>query len=179
MKWFLLFFFSSLVVFLTTVYFRLGGYKEPTIEIIESSELFFVGKNHTGAYHKINAIISEVETWAVSQRIPCTVTYGEYFDDPRTKDEDRLQSRGGCLLERPLAKDILLPEGYAAHTKKSGPYVKATFEGAPSIGPFKVYPAVENFFEQNKFKMAGSVVEVYKIYGKDKATTEYYFEFAK
>ena len=177
MKWFLFFFFSSLLVFLTTVYFRLGGYKPVQIEISESQELYLLMKEHVGAYHKINSVITEVEQWAAKQRLPCTVTFGEYIDDPRVKDEDRLRSRGGCVLPFELSREILLPKDLLYVKKPKTSVVKAYFEGAPSISPFKVYPAVEDFMQEKGLLQTGPVIEIYKIYGEKQALTEYLFEY--
>jgi AraC family transcriptional regulator len=179
MKWFVFFFFSSLIVFLTTVFFRLGGYKDPMIDERQTPELFFVGKSHLGPYHKINAVITEVEKWAGENRLPCTKTYGEYIDDPRTKDEDRLRSIGGCVLDFALPTDIKLPEGYQTSKRPAGPSIYAQFTGAPSIGPFKVYPAVEEFMNSRMYKQTGSVYEVYEILNESNATTHYYFSFSR
>lgn len=170
------FVFSSLVVFSITVFFRLGGHKSVAIDRAEVGAYQVLGKKHTGAYHKIGPVIEEVEKWAKANDVPCPRTYGEYIDDPRTKDEDRLQSIGGCIISGELPT-VALPEGFALETKPAAPRVVAVFEGAPSIGPFKVYPAVEEYMEENNLKAAGPVIEIYEFNGDD-ARTEYQFLFS-
>jgi AraC family transcriptional regulator len=169
------FVFSSLLVFFITVFFRLGGHKSVAIERTEMAAIQLVGKKHTGAYHKIGPVIEEVEKWAKANNIPCARTYGEYIDDPRIKDEDRLQSVGGCIVTN-VDATATLPPDFVLATIEAGPRIVAVFKGAPSIGPFKVYPAVEEFMEENKLKAAGPVIEIYEFNGND-ARTEYLFRY--
>lgn len=173
---------SSLIVFSITLYFRLGGHKSVAIERAELTAYQVIGKKHIGAYHKINAVIVEVESWAKANNVPCQRTFGEYLDDPRQKAEDRLESIGGCVLgtitedNNPL-KGKTLPEEFELRTIAAGPRIVATFTGAPSIGPFKVYPAVEDYMRQNGLKTSGPVIEIYEFHG-DQARTEYQFPFS-
>ncbi|MEK6554709.1 MAG: AraC family transcriptional regulator, partial [Bdellovibrionota bacterium] len=102
-----------------------------------------------------------------------------YIDDPRTKDEDRLKSFGGCVLTSKLPADLALPEGFKASERPAGPSIYAEFKGAPSIGPFKVYPAVEEYMTAHKYKTTGSVYEIYEIHNESTATTHYYFGFTQ
>jgi AraC family transcriptional regulator len=185
-RYIVFFVFSGLVVFGITVYFRLGGHKHVSIEQKDISAYTVVGKKHVGAYHKIGPVIFEVEAWAKANNLPCNRTYGEYLDDPRTKDEDRLQSIGGCVLgnvgdpNSELSDEVkkTLPPDFIVSTVEAGPRVIAVFKGAPSIGPFKVYPAVEDYMAEHKLKISGPVIEIYEILGERKARTEYQFRFA-
>lgn len=174
MKWFLLFFLSGIVVFVTTLYFRLGGYKEVVISPPESKEFYLLYKKHLGPYHKIAPVIESVENWAHQKKIDCPATFGEYLDDPQKVDnEDRLRSRGGCVLNRPLEE--LEEEDLFFDHKSERTYVKAIFDGAPSISPFKVYPKVSEWLQQNRLKISGPVIEIYHVEGTQGLTTEYYF----
>lgn len=134
-------------------------------------------KAHTGAYHKINDVIKEVEAWALEQNLPCKRTFGEYLDDPRTAEEARLRSNGGCILDgiQSVTMAGILPGGFEMRTLESRPYVKAEFEGAPSISPFKVYPKAMSYLEENRLELKGAVFEIYSIQGDKKAHTEYLF----
>lgn len=178
LRYFVFFVFSSLVVFGVTIFFRLGGHKSVQIEKRELPAMSVIGKNHTGAYHKIGDVIVAVEKWAQENNVPCRRTFGEYFDDPREKAEDRLQSFGGCLLEVQISADMQksLPAEFSYKNYPASSGVIAIFEGAPSIGPFKVYPAVENFMAEHRLKNIGSVIEIYQIMGARDARTEYLFK---
>lgn len=179
LRYFVFFVFSGLVVFGITVFFRLGGHKAVVVERRHVAEFFVVGKNHLGAYHKINAVITEVENWAQQHNIPCSRTFGEYYDDPRQKAEDRLSSFGGCVLNAPLPEEAIkaLPPRFTHKPIPARERVVAVFEGAPSIGPFKVYPTVEEFMAAQRLKQTGAVIEIYDISGARTARTEYLFDF--
>lgn len=161
-------------MFCLTVYFRLGGYKSPVISEAQSEQLYLISKPHIGAYHKINPVITEVETWATKNNIPCLRTFGEYIDNPREKDEDRLRSQGGCILSHPL-DPAQVPDGFTYRVAAPTPVLLATFDGAPSIGPFKVYPAVEEYMNNHKLQASGPVIEIYEIKSANEAVTRYYF----
>lgn len=189
MKKIVFFVFSSIIVFTTTLFVRLGGFKPVDIELSDYPNLHLAYKEHLGPYHKIAGVITEVETWVGSQHLSCDRTFGEYLDDPRTTDERRLQSNGGCIIDAtsaltlekslkvlrpsndPIASDIKIK---AIPAKK---YLLARFTGAPSIGPFKVYPKVEKYMREHNLKSTGAVFEIYTIKNNSEATTEYLFSY--
>lgn len=161
------------------MFFRLGAHLPVKVEKInEYPQVALLYKAHIGAYHKINDVIVEVEQWALEQNLPCKRTFGEYLDDPKTQEEARLRSHGGCVLDGiqsvTMTKEAL-PGGYIMRTLESRPYVKAEFEGAPSISPFKVYPKAMEFIEENRLEVKGAVLEIYSFQGERKALTEYLF----
>lgn len=146
---------------------RMGAMKPVVITEETSGTLHVLTKDHLGAYHKIVPVISEVETWAKANGEPCVQSFGEYFDDPEKSDEDRLKSRGGCLLtttkeeaEKKWAGK--LPPGFSIATMEDRSAVKAVFSGAPSLGPVKVYPLVFEYMKKNDLKPNGPVIEIYQ-----------------
>ena len=171
MKKFLLFILSSVLVFAATVYYRLGAYKDVTITYQSYPELHLLYKEHHGPYHKINDVIVDVEAWASAHNISCTKTFGEYIDDPRTVEERRLRSNGGCILDSAFETN----DQYKYKHIDTQKYVLAKFDGAPSISPFKVYPKVENFIKENNLVQVGTTIEVYSILNERTAHTEYLF----
>jgi AraC family transcriptional regulator len=171
---------SCLVVFIVTLFYRLGGHKSVSIERIENPQpIALLGHSHIGPYHKINTVITMVESWANQHNLPCLRSFGEYYDDPRTKDEARLRSFGGCVLDgiESLSLSEKPPEGFEIKTLPIGSYVVAKFEGSPSIGPMKVYPKVQKWLDEQGLIMDGSVIEMYTIKGDRDALTEYFFKF--
>lgn len=173
MKWVFFFVVSAIVVFVTTLYFNLGGHKEVLLEEnFQSPGMHVIYKMHSGPYHKILGTIETVENWATANNIPCRKTFGEYLDDPHSADESRLRSNGGCVVSQPAAN---LPEGFEQRFIEPAKYLKATFEGAPSIGPFKVYPKAEQWAKENRLTFAGPIIEIYTILGPKTVVTEYLF----
>jgi AraC family transcriptional regulator len=173
----LFFILSSALVFAATVYFRLGAYKPVKIEYSEYPELFLLYKEHMGPYHKINETIEQVEQFATLNHIPCLKTFGEYLDDPRQVEERRLRSNGGCVLNSTMVVDPALLKDTEIKFKHIDrkKYVLATFDGAPSISPIKVYPKVENFISEHKLQNLGTTFEIYSILSSSEAHTEYLF----
>lgn len=157
-------------------YWYLGGFKSVTITEKEMGPLVLIYKEHIGAYHKIVPKIQEVETWAKEHKIPCTQTFGEYFDNPQTVEEGRLKSHGGCVVTS-IPQE--LPPEIKSETIPAQNFVTALFEGSPGIGPMKVYPRAEKYFEIKKWKMGSPIFEIYEVHSATAMTTTYLFPIQK
>ena len=190
-KWFFIFFISGLAVLVGTLYFRLGAYKPVHFEVREVPAFSILYKQHTGPYHKIVPVIEEVERWAKQNKLPCPRTFGEYLDDPRYVDPDRLRSHGGCVLEGvkavaggaqvqmagALSFTVRWPTGFSFRRLSGARYLTARFEGSPSIGPFVVYPkAQEHMRSQFQTSIKSPVIELYKVIDESHMQTEYLFK---
>lgn len=151
----------GIVTFGVYLYLHLGAYKSPALVLEDRPRIDLLSKTHFGAYHKINAVITEVETWAKANNVDCSLSFGEYFDHPHQVEESRLRSRGGCVLKNEIQVPTL-PDGFELASYPERLYVVATFDGAPSIGPYKVYDEVERYMLQNLLRPAGSVIEIYE-----------------
>lgn len=175
MRKLLFFILSSVAVFAATVFFRLGGHKSVELKLEDRGELHLLYKEHFGAYHKINDVLVEVEALAAKNNIPCPQTFGEYLDDPRQIEERRLRSHGGCVLT--AATSGL--DGLSYKTIPARQWLVANFDGAPSIGPMKVYPKAEHYMLEHGLKLGGPVIEIYTVKGAQEAKTEYLFPVEK
>lgn len=182
MRFFVFLVFSCFVVFGVTVFFRLGGYKGVYLEKTQSEPLYLIYREHLGPYHEINDVIESVEKDVLALNLPCPKTFGEYLDDPRTRDEDRLKSIGGCVLpialpiEEADLKDLESSRGVLSYKEiEPRDIIYAKFEGAPSIGPFKVYPRAEKKINKKGLRQSAPVIEFYTIFSSRKAMTEYHF----
>lgn len=157
--------------------FRLGSFKEATITEDTRGPYMLVFKNHVGAYHKITPVIEEVEKWAKENGEKCRYSFGEFMDDPDKVDEDRLRSIGGCVVEK--AWDFTLPAGFGFREYPSRPYVVGTFDGAPSIVSFKVYPKAKEYLEAHSYKLSAPVLEIYEVISPEKVNTTVLFPYEK
>lgn len=160
-----------------TLLFRLGTFKEVSLTEGQRGPYKLVFKNHVGAYHKIMPVLEEVEKWAKDNGEPCKLSFGEFIDNPDTVDEDRLRSIAGCVVDKTW--DFVLPGGFGFREYPTRLYVVAEFDGAPSIGPFKVYPRAKEYIEAHSYKMNGSVIEMYEILSTEKVKTTYLFPVEK
>jgi len=172
MKWVLLFFFSGTILFFATLYFKLGAYKEVIIKRPETMSFHLLYKLHKGPYHKINDVITEVEKWAALNDVKCPRTFGEYLDDPKVGDENRLTSNAGCIVEGEVKNP---PEGFMYRESETKLYLYAHFSGSPSVSPFVVYPKLEDWLVENRRSQDGPVIEVYTVTGPEDVETEYFF----
>lgn len=173
LKWFLLFTISGVIVFSITLYFKLGGYKAPTIELQRNQhQLQVIYKSHLGPYHKINDMIKSVEDWAFNNNVPCKQTFGEYLDIPGTIADERLRANAGCVTTMTVEN---LPADIHQKSIPARDYIYASFEGSPAIGPFKVYPEVMDWAKEKRIQIDWPVIEIYNVIGPEKVKTEYLF----
>ena len=168
-------FIVGLIVWLVA---HLGGFKSVSLEVKEVGPMRLVFQHHSGAYHKIEPVIEAVETWAHANSEACKQSFGEYIDNPDTTDEDRLNSNGGCIVAGDWSAKTL-PKDFSYREIPKRQFVVASFEGAPSIGPIKVYPKVEKFIEDQGLKADGPVIETYETESERAVTTRYYFPVTK
>ncbi len=167
--------FVSLVVFAIYVANYTGYYNPVELSSREEGPLYLIYKEHRGAYHGIGESIAAVEKWARDNGIPCPRSYGEFLDDPAAVDQDRLRSRGGCVLSR--ESPVTPPEDFHVDQKPRRLYVVARFQGAPGISPFTVYPKALAYIEEQRLKSDGPVIEIYSVSGAS-VLTEYLFPIA-
>lgn len=162
------------IAFIFWLITHLGGFKEVELSEKAAGPFELIGRDHLGAYHKIAPVITEVETWIKANGDDCTLTFGQYLDDVESVPEDRLRSFGGCIVSSNY-HPTNLPEGYRKLKLESHRYLVAQFEGAPSIGPIKVYPKAMEYLEHHRLTLNGPIMETYELLGQKGIRTRYYF----
>lgn len=169
--------FTGLIIFVVYVANYTGYFKPVTLTEGPAGPFRLLGKEHIGPYHKIVPVIEEVEAFAKERGIPCPLSFGQYFDNPKQTEEIRLRSRGGCVIAADTdLGTAALPEGITVTEYPAGDFVMATFEGSPGIGPFKAYPAALKRIEEKRYAFEGwNVLETYAVRGDTDVTTTYYF----
>jgi DNA gyrase inhibitor GyrI len=172
-KWLALFSLCGLIAFSFYVYRHLGLEKPVEIHQGPAGPFLFLFKDHRGPYHEIGPVIREVELWALKQNVPCSKTFGQYLDDPEGVDQDRLRSRGGCVLS--VLPNGMAPPGFSVLKLPEKLYVIARFSGSPAAGPLSVYPAVKKYFAEHRLVYPPTVIEIYSVNGPN-VTTEYLFQ---
>lgn len=168
----LIFIIFILLGFAGFMFYHLGALKP--VQIVKQTNrpaMFMLYKDFMGPYHKTVTVIEEVEKWAKSQKIDCSLSFGQYLDEPEGMEEARLRSYGGCIIknEKQLNLEDLrlslgaIPPSFRLIETPMADYVVATFEGSPGIGPIKVYPKVFDFMKEQNVTQNGPVTEVYEI----------------
>jgi hypothetical protein len=155
---------ATIIGMVLFVLLRLGAFKEVHITEMAEGPFFQVYQKHLGPYHLIVPKMEEIEVWLKKNKFDCDcpMTFGEYLDDPEQVDADRLQSYAGCIVPSDMSKEKM-PEHFLFREVPRRNYVTATFQGAPSIAPYKVYPKAFRYFEERKNKkFSGPITEIYK-----------------
>lgn len=162
---------SVAVMLAAYLYFHLGVYKPVEIRLEKRGPFYLLFKQHVGPYHQLVPILQEVESWVKEHNLKCPQTFGEFLDNPEAVDEDRLRSHAGCVLDKPLAT---APPEYLYQQRPEHSYVVGRFSGSPAIGPYKVYPKIRKFMEENRVKSSSPILELYTVNGTE-VSTEYLF----
>lgn len=177
----------GMLIFTLYLFQYTGAYKSVSVALDNQRGPYTVlYKDHVGAYHHTVSSIQEVETWAHSEGLKCRLSYGEYLDDPNVVEEGRLKSRGGCLIDPLVPEELLtfervknsLPPDIKADVIPQTRAVVAIFNGAPGIGPLKVYPKANDFMTANSLKKKGAVIEIYEIFDSKSMQTTYLWPIA-
>lgn len=153
------------------------GYFSPVASSVESiSALSLVFLDHVGPYHLIVPKIDEVERKVQKLNLKCQ-SFGEYLDDPKSMAEDRLRSRGGCIVGESELNTIKRNAAFSDSQSKfetRAPFRALTLKwsGAPSFSPLVVYPRAHQELTARGLKPLGPVMELYDL---AKGETTYYF----
>lgn len=176
MKKFVALIFLTLVALGIMVASYVGAFRPVHLEKKNSEILFLLAKDYMGPYHKMVPTIETVEKWSKQNGLLCTDSFGEYFDDPDIVEESRLKARGGCLLnENERASLGNIPKDFKLIEIPTRSVIEVSFEGAPSIGPMKVYPKAAEFMHENNLAPDGAVIEIYHVINEKQMTTTYHF----
>ncbi len=173
MKWLILSVLTLIFWVGLYLYIYLGFSKPVTIELTTSQRMTLIYAEHIGAYHHISPVIQSVEEKLKSKGVTCAVTFGEYLDDPKKVDEDRLKSFGGCAFDQTSPALQKMTEELKLEYRVVEPrtVIRAQFEGSPSIGPLKVYPKIEEMIQDQRLIKGGPMIETYEVQGERVKTT--------
>jgi effector-binding domain-containing protein len=149
-----------MAIVLTVIYLiiHLGLLQPVTIKEEVRGPFHILFRSHQGAYYQISEIIMKVEAQAKENSLDCDQTFGEFFDNPKEVDEDRLRSRAGCISRAPFPQ---IPDGDDVDQIPEQRYVVAEFSGSPAIGPIKVYPKVQEYAEAHRLHRTEEAIEIY------------------
>lgn len=172
LKWVIATLVAGVIAFVIHVVSYLGYFRPVEIETSVRPATSLLYKDHLGPYHKINAVIHDVEAWAKANNIECKLTFGEYFDDPGAIEEVRLRSRGGCIVS---GKPAQFPTDFKYEETPEVRAVVAKFSGSPAVGPYRVYGQVAEYMSDARMIGIGPTREVYEIISDKAMNTTYYF----
>lgn len=165
--------FSIILLFLAYFAYHLGVFRPVTMDMGEFGPFQLVYKKHLGAYHKIVPTIESVEQWVKTQGELCTQSFGEFIDDPKQVEQERLRSHAGCIVSKPITAP--LPPDFEQRVLPRQFFIRAHFDGSPAIGPYKVYLKAQGLMKEKALVPSGPVFEIYEILPEQKMKTDYYF----
>lgn len=157
-----------------------GAFRDVKMEVHELGPFFLYSQPHRGAYHKIVKQLESIETLAKAENVDCKTTFGRFYDDPESVDEDRLKSDVGCFYE---SSEPVLSANFKEQTQRQEIprqlFIEGSFDGAPSIGPLKVYPKMKELLLEKGYIENGAPVEIYEMSKDVGVRTRYLFPIKK
>jgi effector-binding domain-containing protein len=160
------------VVLLVIVWAFFGGFRKIKIAVAEQGGETVVYESITGDYRQSGAVMDKVYSSLLNKyEIETYKGFGQYYDNPKLVDKNKLRSEAGCIIEpkdvQKLAQ-IDIPFRVKTIPVKKYMITEFPYKGKLSVmvGIFKVYPALEKFTMQNNHSIDGSIIEIYDVPGK-------------
>ncbi|MBT8184270.1 MAG: GyrI-like domain-containing protein [Eudoraea sp.] len=155
-----------LIVFLVFGYY--GGFTPVTPVIKQQGGETLVYEKMTGDYAQSPEVSDRVYNKLLREHnITTTRGFGIYYDHPETTDKDQLRADVGCILESDFEKLEILKSQFEIKEYPKGDYLVAEFpfKGMPSviIGIMKVYPALNEYLEENGYDPNTPVMEIWDL----------------
>ena len=150
-----------LVVILLISVYRLGLFNRVELQQTSRGPYQIVYLSHTGPYHQIAEKIDRVGAMLKEKNISRLSACGIFYDDPRVVPQDQLRSKGGFLVEGTISVEA--PFGIDSVAQRE--VILATIKAHPAVAPFKTYPRMNEWVEQNSYEAAGPGLEIYRADG--------------
>ena len=140
-----------------------GAFQSIEVKAQEVGPIRVVYLEHKGPYHKTAEKIFEVEKMLKEKNIPYTAGYGEYMDNPQMVKPEDLRSNGGIVLSPTVSGNIAINPPFKSKVIEKRTYASAAFSGSPAVGPFKVYPKLNQWMKEKGYSPSGPAIELYRI----------------
>lgn len=147
---------TVLIIALVVLGIFLGLFQSVNIRKIQAGPYKIMCLDHIGSYKNICRKIKSVDELLSKNKIKPIAFCGVFYDDPRKIDEDKLRSKGGCIVKEFADIDIL-----EQLTIPKTEVVSASIKAHPAIAPIKTYPKIEQWLSKNKYKVTGPSLEIY------------------
>ncbi|WP_029904369.1 GyrI-like domain-containing protein [Prevotella sp. 10(H)] len=158
----------AIIVIITATYAYYGGFRSVNFEVKEAGGETMVYTDLTGDYGQTALYMDTVYYTLLNEYgIATTKGAGIYYDNPQHVEKSKLRSDIGCLLDSPLdsLKTAQISSKFKIKTipQKTCTVTEFPFKGFMSVmvGIIKIYPALNNYIEENGYKAAGPTMEIY------------------
>lgn len=125
---------------------HLGAFADVEIQVTERGPYNIVCLENIGNYRGIAEKIDSVAIYLADRNITFGQAVAIYFDDPAETAVEDLKSYGGFIVLDSVAVD----DRYISLTYPRRPVVVARVEAHPMIAPFKTYPRIKEWLEDEK-----------------------------
>ena len=166
-------FLGILIVVILLLAWRLGAFKRVDLAEGKQPNLLMAGRWFHAPYREILDYV-DIQFLPLVNSIPeITGICAVYFDNPQLVISDSLKAFAGLIV----ADSAAAPPGLILRQIFADDALLASFNGSPIIGQYKVYPAVERWFQASRDSTNGTILEVYH---RDRKTrrVDYYFPVA-
>jgi effector-binding domain-containing protein len=158
-----------ILVIFVGIYGYFGGFSNLHFVIAETGGEILIYEELTGSFSKSSEAMDKIYySLLENEKIETTKGFGIYYDNPAEVEESKLRFDAGCIVEN--IDESTLAELKTKYKVKIFPkekYLNTEFpyKGTASIfvAIAKVYPAMNEFVEENNYNETGFVMEIYDI----------------
>jgi DNA gyrase inhibitor GyrI len=162
----------ALVSVLILMYAYYGGFNQVKFQISEQGGETVVYKEMMGDYSKSSFVMDTIHKMLLNDhKLDLQKGFGIYYDNPQQIEKSKLRADVGYFLtDVDSAKLAELQGKYMIKTLPQGKYLytEIPFKGKLSIfiGILKVYPAMDNYFNEQNVDKCGAITEIYDTQNK-------------
>lgn len=159
----------AFITLFNAIWIYFAGFRKIKVAVATQGGETVVYESITGDYRQSGVVMDKVYYTLLNDfNIKTYKGYGQYYDNPKLVDKDKLRSEAGCVIESAdLEKLNQIELSFKVKTIPTKEYLVAEFpyKGKISVivGIMRVYPALEKFIMKNNYPIDGSVIEIYDV----------------
>ncbi len=148
---------ALIIIVLVSISYKFGAFESVELQQAARGPYQIVCLEHIGPYQQAPAKIEEVRALLEEKSIAIGNTCGVYHDDPTSVPQDQLRSRVGFIVE----DSIMVEAPFMIDSLAQREVIIGTIKAHPAVAPFKTYPALNAWMQQNGYETAGPAFEIY------------------
>lgn len=164
---------SALLVLMVALFlisaWRIGILAQPQITERQVGPYYLIYREFTGPYQGIYQALDSLKVAAWFQQSgPSNLTFGFYLDQPDRIRPDSLRWLAGMVLTQPPERlDSAVKTAMIDRQPALSAQIRNKSRTAALIGPFVIYPKMENFarnhgYQQKPFGFGAGIIELYQ-----------------
>ena len=159
-----------IVIILVLVLFVLflwqsGVFTKVVIQEKVMGPYMIVYEDHVGPYKNIGKVMDTIYSSLKKDNIEPSKGFGIYYDNPQLVPQEKLRSKGGCVIEekdKKLLNQVKAKYKIINYNKQKFVIVEFPYKNnlAIMVGIFKVYPALMKYVQDKKYPQK-EIIEMY------------------